>query len=53
VARDIFRPVVRLAGADDLVARMREGSERVVQFERVLGLHVLAHNALPDLSNGL
>ena len=46
VARHLLRPVVDVAGADELVARMVEGGDRGVVLVPVLGLHVLDHELL-------
>ena len=43
----LVRPVVDLAGADQLVAGMGEGGEGVVEAALVLRRHVLAHHRLP------
>ena len=42
--------VVDVARGDDLVARVREGSDRRVEVVVVLGLHVLAHDGLAALA---
>ena len=46
VAADRFLAVVHLAGGDQLVARVREGSQGHVELVAVFRFHVLAHHHL-------
>jgi hypothetical protein len=44
VGHDLLRPVVHVAGRDDLVPRVAERAERRLEVVLVLRLHVLAHH---------
>jgi mannosyltransferase len=51
VARHLLRPVVDVAGADQLVARVVESRQRGVELVPVLRLHVLDHEPLALAAN--